>query len=480
MKRYILIFLKIFIVVFIIAVLFLILEVFGFKWKLMQDKGAESEVDEGKYILTRLASEYEEYLKKKKNELEKEKQDLLKESIVYKTMIEKKKIEARLREIEIEKKIISDEIKKSAEESKEIEARILNFKEEQEEFSRAITELNEDYLKLLDEKEKAEAYWKGYAEDLLVFFIDKNKKDSQKKALIEEQFKVDNGKQFIIDEFRNLAKFKNIEQTKNIFDKKLSKLETIDKTKETVKTESKDTVKPETIDKIKDYKTFSEKAEDPYTTDSKIIISFAYPILKKIENRSPDFIDDFSSNTGWDFRGNGKPLELDELSYRLIKDGSLKIFPGVDKLYKDNKRSITISNPKTFYKNFVLKIDIKPEKNNSQGEILFYNSWNNIFPLYQIVIHQDYIYFICKYSESKQYVKEILTNKQGFIQLALIVYKNYIAVYINNKPGCFYYNKELTQGKVISIGGYLHFDSNLPVHAATFDNLQIWDLDKVL
>ena len=70
--------------------------------------------------------------------------------------------------------------------------------------------MDDEYYRLLRELEDDKNYWKNYSNGLQAFFIEKNKKDPAKKAFINKQFQADNGKQFIIDEFSNISRSKEI------------------------------------------------------------------------------------------------------------------------------------------------------------------------------------------------------------------------------------------------------------------------------
>ena len=76
----------------------------GIKELFLQDKKAKINLNEGKYILSILAERYEEYLKSRKTDLENEADKLSKDKELIKNINERKEIEAKLREIDKEKK----------------------------------------------------------------------------------------------------------------------------------------------------------------------------------------------------------------------------------------------------------------------------------------------------------------------------------------------------------------------------------------
>lgn len=206
-----------FVLLLIESLILFVLGLSGIKNKLLQDKKLDVSIDEGKYILNILTSDYEEYLKIKKEDLEKEKILLLSKRNIQRNYIEKQKIRERLIEIEKEKIAINFRLEKNQELKRLVEeARSSNADKRYYAYKRIITEMNQDYLNLLEEKKQLESYWKEYVNDLLIFFTEEYEKDPSKKAEIEDKFKIDNGKKYIFDEYNNIYKLsKKIEAGNN-------------------------------------------------------------------------------------------------------------------------------------------------------------------------------------------------------------------------------------------------------------------------
>ena len=66
---------------------------------LLEDKKTESKVEEGKYILTVLADDYEELLRQRREEIIQERERLLSEQGIAATLDEKRAIELQLKEL---------------------------------------------------------------------------------------------------------------------------------------------------------------------------------------------------------------------------------------------------------------------------------------------------------------------------------------------------------------------------------------------
>ncbi|MBN1469876.1 MAG: hypothetical protein JW924_14200, partial [Fusobacteriaceae bacterium] len=256
MKINIKIIIKTLLLILAIFLIFFLIGIYNIKDRLLQDRKVDSNINEGDYILTRLTSNYEEYLKRKKKELETEKVNLFSEKTIQKSSIEKQRIAIRLSEIEKEKKVIEEEIKKNLEEKRGKEADLSILNKVYKAYEKVLFEKNEDYLKLFKEKEQLESYWRDYVNDIFVFFTEEYEKDLSKKAKIEDRFKIDNGKKYIFEEYDNLLKLSKLkvkEQEEFVDNKKeIIKIEEIAKSTEI----KKETSKPETVKKIKDYKYF--------------------------------------------------------------------------------------------------------------------------------------------------------------------------------------------------------------------------------
>ena len=206
MKAYINLITKALLVGLALSLMILLADLTGIKQKLLQEKKVDTKVDEGEYILIRLADRYENFLKNSREELENERQKLLLERSTKLNAAERQKIESRINEIENEKKIIDEEAEKNLKEKADYEAKVQNLEKEREASNMIISAMSKNIQKLLNEKNDLDSYWLKYVGDLKNYFINDYEKDPSKKPFIEEQFKKDNGQRYIIDEYNRIKK----------------------------------------------------------------------------------------------------------------------------------------------------------------------------------------------------------------------------------------------------------------------------------
>jgi hypothetical protein len=172
--------------------------------RLILDKKAKYTIDEGKYILNRMAEEYEKFLKEKEKTLTIEKEKLIIMQVQAKTLEERRQIEERLRQIALERNNLSYQYTKNERERKEMEANLISMKENLSLSTEEISRLNKKYNELSVEKNNIEQYWNNYINELKRVFKEKYKFDLVKLQEIEKSFNNNNGKNFIINEFGEL------------------------------------------------------------------------------------------------------------------------------------------------------------------------------------------------------------------------------------------------------------------------------------
>lgn len=188
----------------VLTVILLILLMLILPQKLLEDKSSKAEIDEGKYILNLLADEYEKLLSQRRDLLQKETERLLSEKGITRTLEEKRIIELRLKELEIQRRNLNKEFEENLLKKKEIESTVTNLQFDIESSGMQIIQLNEKYLNLVNEKEKEEIYWKKYINDIREHIITIYSDNPRKVSEIEIGFAKDNGKDYILNEITTI------------------------------------------------------------------------------------------------------------------------------------------------------------------------------------------------------------------------------------------------------------------------------------
>jgi len=201
--------------ILIIAICFVIfISISLVSTRLLIDKKPKSNIDEGKYILNKIADAYEKFLREREQNLEKERLILLEKQDQSLTEIEKREIELKLREIEKEKRKLDNEFEKTIEERKNIEESLKNLEKNLVSSNEEIARLNKKYLNLTVEKESMEEYWKNYVEALKEAIRESYKFKPKKLAEIDDGFADNNGKNFIINAFKEFYSIVNEKDTR--------------------------------------------------------------------------------------------------------------------------------------------------------------------------------------------------------------------------------------------------------------------------
>ncbi len=185
------------------VILFIILMII-LPQQLLKDKSSKAEIDEGKYILNLLADEYEKLLSQRRELLQKETERLLSEKGITRTLEEKRIIELRLKELEIQRKNLNKEFEDNLLKKKEIENIVENLQLDIESSGSQLIQMNEKYLELANEKEKQGLYWEKYKNDIKEYILSNYTDNPKKTNEIESGFAKDNGREYIFSEISNL------------------------------------------------------------------------------------------------------------------------------------------------------------------------------------------------------------------------------------------------------------------------------------
>ncbi len=172
--------------------------------KFLEDKKAKSKINQGKYILNRLVIGYEKILLQKKEELEKERKNLISQRNSATNKTEKKAIERKLREIELQRRNINTKYEENEKQKKEIQASLKGMKENLIASGQEITRLNQKYLDLSVKKEASDKYWENYVNSIKSGMEKIYSKDLIKLAEIKKEFVTDNARKYIPIELKKI------------------------------------------------------------------------------------------------------------------------------------------------------------------------------------------------------------------------------------------------------------------------------------
>ena len=199
---------------------------------------------------------------------------------------------------------------------------------------------------------------------------------------------------------------------------------------------------------------------------------FSEPIVNAIADRPPDFQDDFSYfKPDWELPGAGTDCPGTSES---ISNGRLQINPNPD-CWAGASLDIHLSN-------FVIQIDtyfppsvnLEPDIEIGKTDVMldfsinFQGQWNMVYNDFASSIHTIHTIL-------ERGVVQLIPDHPATIQWISFGTRN--AIYINGLP--LYYFADIQppgmKGLIIHMGG----DLNAPNALAEFDNLKIWDLDKI-
>lgn len=202
--------------------------------KLLEDKKTESQIDEGKYILSKLADEYEKILLANKSDLDKERITLL--ALRNKaTEEERRKIERQLRAIEKQRTNINTKYEENVKEKMEIEASLKSIQENLMSSGQEITKLNKKVLDLSVANESLKEYWGNYKAYIKDYLANAYRRNKDKLGKIDKGFVKNNGKEYIVNEIKGLfgtisTKNINIKEINNNLVKEKKKVSELERT----------------------------------------------------------------------------------------------------------------------------------------------------------------------------------------------------------------------------------------------------------
>jgi hypothetical protein len=211
------------------------------------------------------------------------------------------------------------------------------------------------------------------------------------------------------------------------------------------------------------------------------VTGFAEPILLAVQDRPPDFQDDFSQvSPGWQF-----DTDLDNLRKIGIANGAL--------LMSVESRKGSATHSKMRFNNFVLQADIKlqgfnyqkrfnfPQSDFARGSS-FYISWRytqdgneDVFILNR---NSEFLLQTCKDRTCKILdTNEVTVNWDTSIFITVIVNGTECAIYLNDTPVAYANNLESQIGNELRLGiGAIPESTSISFE---YDNLKVWDLDKI-
>ncbi len=200
------------------------------------------------------------------------------------------------------------------------------------------------------------------------------------------------------------------------------------------------------------------------------VTNFAEPILAAIANKRPHFQDDFSqTSVSWRFV-NDNYVEMD------IEDGVLKMTSGQG---GTGYTGYSASHPAMRFKNFALRVDIDLSKLGSGDAVgITWRGRDDYHDLVEFTLSNSGSWWIASsnpYSELASGRSSIRPIQK--VTITIISRGTEYAIYINEAP-VSYLNDS---GRRLGVGITLYvYDNDLRSPTmVTFDNLTVWDLDKI-
>lgn len=199
---------------------------------------------------------------------------------------------------------------------------------------------------------------------------------------------------------------------------------------------------------------------------------FVEPILAAIIDRPPDFVDDFSTDTGW-INGISDQSGLDRI---VIEDGQLRIVVG------GPRNATQVTNPQVAARNFVLSVDVSIEGHGEfdRGQIDWATQKNRA-NLLSVSTNQVWEARACDRTGCNSIYA---TGGSGAIvpgrpfRVIVVAWDHQFALYLN---GHFltHIDDPIRQSGMpdINLSGYS--DAPTRTTVITFDNLKFWNLDNL-
>lgn len=194
---------------------------------------------------------------------------------------------------------------------------------------------------------------------------------------------------------------------------------------------------------------------------------FADPILQAIANHQPDFVDDFSTaDKGW----NGGNLQPGESA--VIQNGVARLTV--------NDKDVSFGNEALNRKDFVLKLEARVAEGDKATQLIVnFHSLSSEYWFYVVVNSAGNTWLVDKNVPANQ---RNLANGIGNVspfsettQIMIVARGSRAAIYLNKTPVAYFEDTDFDTS-----GGTGLFCQSLRQAVCEFDNVEFWDLAKVL
>ena len=202
------------------------------------------------------------------------------------------------------------------------------------------------------------------------------------------------------------------------------------------------------------------------------VSDFADPIIAAVANRRPDFQDDFSLNRRWFnvMSGVVRPL------YAEIHDGMLFL-----KLPEKTRDSI-FYNPEINHRNFVLTLDLRFNHDQPDDTVRFQFDQSPDQSIALDLSNNRNWKFQWGFQDNRQSMAGIYEHfPPEQIPVTIIMQDTRCAVYFNNDPLTYLSNCRTgsTFQSHVWVASFRLLRNTGRAVIVNFDNLKIWDLDKI-
>ena len=214
----------------------------------------------------------------------------------------------------------------------------------------------------------------------------------------------------------------------------------------------------------------------PFSIDSSAtqiplwVTDFANPIIAATANRVPDFQDDFSLNHRWFNIMSGEPRRL----YAEIHDGLLFL-----RLPEKTKDSF-VYNTKIDRRNFVLTVDLWFDHSQPEDTVRFqFDQSKDQSVAFDLSNNKNWK-FSWGTRDSWQAISGVYEHfPPQHIPVMIILQGNQCAVYLNNVPLMHVSDCRPSPTSHLWPSTFHVFRNSESAVTAVFDNLKLWDLDKI-
>ncbi len=218
---------------------------------------------------------------------------------------------------------------------------------------------------------------------------------------------------------------------------------------------------------------FAPPIETPLPTASPTpapwIADFGTPLLVAIQDRPPDFQDDFSrSDTGWVFiTGNG--------------DGTVEIANGVMTMGAVAGQNANASHKEMAFDNFILQVDMNIlEFEHRIMASIWWRQYGHVGEIFNLYNDGSWALMRNDRPEYPQYASgSESVDLSRPVTITIISRGTEFAAYMNSIPLAYHNDIGRPPAKGIQLGIFNHADQRIN-SAVAFDNLRVWNLDSLL